>query len=177
MRALIAAAMFALAACGETPTPAAEAEASEPAALIGRYLAASDTARSITSGVDIQRGGLVFDSGQVLYTRLLEPRRGGDLISRGGDSYAAAALGPGDLVIELRRVTEQTVPGGRVGLCGAARPQYVALAYEERPTSVTLLVFSGEEPPSPDATRSRLCASFVYDAPDGARTRQGVVLR
>jgi hypothetical protein len=39
------------------------------------------------------------------------------------------------------------------------------------------MVFAGEEPPGPQATQSRLCAIFTYAAPDGARTREGVVLR
>jgi hypothetical protein len=167
----------ALAACGEAPAPPASAHSEEPAAIMGRYLAASNTAHTITGGVDIERGGLAFESGVILYTRVLNPRRGGDLIARNGDSYAAAALGPGDLIIELRRITEQTVPEGGVGLCGGERPQYLALAYEERATSITLLVFAGDEPPGPEATQSRLCASFAFVAPDGARTRQGVVLR
>jgi hypothetical protein len=38
------------------------------------------------------------------------------------------------------------------------------------------LVFSGEEPPGPDATQSRLCLTLGFAARDGARTRQGVVL-
>src|SRR5690606_9633008 len=107
---------------------------------------------------------------------LLAPRRGEDLIAKHGDSYAAAVLGPANLTIELRRVIEQTVPAGQVGLCGASRPQYVALAYDERATEVTLLVFAGAEPPGPEALQSRVCASFRYAAPDGARTREGVVL-
>ena len=172
----VAALIAALAACSDRSAPAPAAEGGEPPALMGRYLAASDTARAITGDVDIERGGLAFASGVVLYTRVLNPRRGGDLIARNGDSYAAATLGPADLIIELRRVTEQAVPAGRVGLCGAERPQYVALAYEPRATSVTLLVFAGDEPPGPEATQSRVCASFAFDAPDGARTRQGVVL-
>lgn len=177
MRFIIAAGLSAaLAACGEMPAPPAEAGSTEPPALMGRYLAASNTARAITGDVDIEHGGLAFASGVIVYTRVLSPRRGGDLVSRHGDSFAAAVLGPADLVIELRRVTEQTVPDGRVGLCGAERPQYVALAYEPRATSVTLLVFAGEEPPGPEATRSHVCASFAFVAPDGARTRQGVVL-
>lgn len=173
----VAALVAALAACGERSAPApAAAEGGEAPALMGRYLAASDTARAITGDVDIERGGLAFSSGVVVYTRVLNPRRGGDLIARNGDSYAAATLGPADLIIELRRVTEQAVPAGRAGLCGAERPQYVALAYEPRATRVTLLVFAGDEPPGPQATQSRVCASFAFDAPDGARTRQGVVL-
>jgi hypothetical protein len=177
MRPFLAAVLLlALCACGETATPAQPAAAREPDALMGWFRASSNTARGITGDVTIERGGLVFQSGVIVYTRPLQPRGAGELISRGGDSYAAAALGPGDLTIELRRVTEQTVPDGRVGLCGASRPEYVALAYEARVTNVKVLVFSGEEPPGPDATHSRLCARFAYDAPDGARTREGVVL-
>ena len=73
-------------------------------------------------------------------------------------------------------MTEQVVPEGAVGLCGAEQPQYVALAHDERATTVTLLVFAGDEPPGPDALGSRVCARFGYAAPDGARTREGVVL-
>ncbi len=68
------------------------------------------------------------------------------------------------------------MPDGVVGLCGATRPHYIALAYAPRATSVTMIVFSGDEPPGPDATQSRICATFAYVAPDGARTREGVVL-
>jgi hypothetical protein len=39
-----------------------------------------------------------------------------------------------------------------------------------------MLVFTGEEPPGPQAVGSRVCASFRYAAPEGARTREGVVL-
>ena len=42
--------------------------------------------------------------------------------------------------------------------------------------NVSLLVFSGDEPPGPEALHSRVCARFGYAAPDGARTREGVVL-
>lgn len=149
-----------------------------PDVLMGQYKAASDSARQHTGDVSIERGGLVFAKGVVLYTRVLDPRRGSDLIARDGDSYAAAALGPSDLTIELRRVTEQSVQEGARGLCGDERPQYVALAYESvRAAEVTLLAFAGEEPPGPSATQSRVCAAFAYAAPEGARTRQGVVLR
>jgi hypothetical protein len=175
MRLIIAAALVALAACGGPPARRDETQ-SEPAVLIGRYKAASDNARAVTGDVDIERAGLAFASGAILYTRVLEPRRAHELIAEGGDSYAAAALGPSDLIIELRRVTQQTLREGAQGLCGGDAPAYIALAYEARAADVTLLVFAGEEPPGPRATRSRLCATYAYAAPDGARTRQGVVL-
>lgn len=175
MRRLAALLFVALAACGQTPAAREDAESAyQP--LDGRYEAASDTALHFTGGVAIERAGLMFDKGAILYTRVLEPRRGYDVIARGGDSYAAVAVGPGDLVVELRRVTGQTLREGAPSLCGEERPQYVALAYEPRAASVTMLVFSGEEPPGPRATQSRLCATYGYSAPEGARTRAGVVL-
>lgn len=175
MRFILAAmAATALAACDQAPV--STAVASEAMLVSGHYNAASNTARGITGDVSVERGGVLFASGVVLFTRTLDPRSGGDVISRDGDSFAAAALGPGDLSIELRRVTEQTVPQGRVGLCGEDDVEYVALAYDEHAHIMTLLAFSGDEAPGPEATQSRVCASFGYAAPDGARTREGVVL-
>ncbi len=162
----------ALVACTQASAPGPDADAS--AALVGEYRAASETAQQLTGDVAIERGGLVFANGIVLYTRALKPRSGYDLMARDGDSYAAIAVGPGELTVELRRVIEQ-VPLS-AGLCGAEAPTYAALAYEARATGVTLILFAGEEPPGPQATKSRLCGTFAYVAPDGARTRQGVLL-
>jgi hypothetical protein len=168
--------LLTLAACGDAASPTSSVAAPDQPSLHGEYKASSNTARAITGDLSVQRAGLSFANGVALYTRTLDPRRGGDLISKNGDSYAAALVGPGTLSIELRRVTEQVVPAGAVGLCGAERPQYVALAYDARATMVALLVFSGDEPPGPNAEQSRVCARFGYAAPDGARTREGVVL-
>ncbi|MBL8547521.1 MAG: hypothetical protein JNL81_13735 [Hyphomonadaceae bacterium] len=179
MRFSIAAALLlALAACGNTEPSARDTIAPEVRDLRvnGDYKPSSNTARAITGGMVVQTGGLSFGNGAVLYTRTLNPRRGGDLLAKNGDSYAAAVVGPGALSVELRRVTEQVLPAGVVGLCGAERPEYVALAYDERATTITMLVFSGDEPPGPQAVNSRVCARFGYAAPDGARTREGVVL-
>ncbi len=165
----------ALPACSQAEAPTARA--SEPVPLLGAFRAASDTARQRTGDVVIERGGLVFAKGIILYTRALDPRRGHDLTARNGDSYAAIAVGPAELNVELRRVSEQALPPGFTGLCGADAPTYAALAHEARATSVTLMVFAGEEPPGPRATQSRLCGAFAYVAPDGARTRQGVLLQ
>lgn len=172
-RWFLAALLFALAACDQARAPADEAQ--QPA-LTGRYLPASDTALHFTGALVIERAGLVFDKGAILYTRVLEPRRGYDLTAFGGDSYAAIALGPSDLTVELRRVTQQVLREGAPSLCGEDRPHYVALVHEARARTVTVLVFTGDEPPGPRATQSRLCATFGYAAPEGARTREGVVL-
>lgn len=170
--------LLGLVGCSQAPAPAASsAEVGEPVSVLaGEYKPSSNTARAITGAAVIQRGGVSFANGVILYTRALHPRGGGDLIAKNGDSYAAAVLGPGSLRVELRRVTEQAVPEGVIGLCGVERPQYIALAFDERATVVTMLVFSGDEPPGPEALNSRVCARFGYAAPDGARTREGVVL-
>jgi hypothetical protein len=178
--AAVSALLLALAACTEVAAPdsdaATTAEIEQHAILSGDFRASSNTARAITGAMVVQRGGVTFANGVVLYTRVLNPRRGGDLIAKNGDSFAAAVLGPGTLNVELRRVTEQVVPDGVIGLCGAERPQYIALTYDERATTVSMLVFSGDEPPGPDALDSRVCARFGYAAPDGVRTREGVAL-
>lgn len=175
MRALLLPLMLvaALTACGEARNADGEAAAAVPAAILGQFKAASETAREVTGDVGVERAGLIFSSGAALYTRTLEPRRGVDLTTRDGHSYAALAVGASDLHVELRRVIDVTEAEG---LCGEDRPSYVALVYAERRSSFTLLVFAGDDPPSPQATQSRLCASYAYSAPHGARTREGVVL-
>jgi hypothetical protein len=178
--AAVSALLLALSACTQAAAPdsdvATTAETEQQATLSGDYKPSSNTARAITGAMVVQRGGVTFENGVVLYTRVLNPRRGGDLMAKNGDSFAAAVVGPGALHVELRRVTEQVVPEGVVGLCGAERPQYIALAFDERATTVSMLVFAGDEPPGPDALDSRVCARFGYAAPEGARTREGVVL-
>lgn len=177
MRAAIAAVLaLMLAACGVRAAPETDGGAVAAQPLTGDYKPSSNTARAMTGAMVIQRGGISFANGVILYTRTLNPRSGGDLIAKNGDSYAAAVLGPANLSVELRRVTEQVVPAGVVGLCGGSAPQYVALAHDARATVVSMLVFGGPEPPSPQALDSWVCASFRYVAPEGARTREGVVL-
>jgi hypothetical protein len=162
MRILLAAlCCAAVASCGQVSQ--GEAQASVPEVLTGQYRAASDTARAITGNVSLERGGLIFDRGVVLYTRALLPRTAHERVARDGDSYAAILVSSGDQAIDLRRVTEQTLTGNAESLCGDDEPGYVAIA--------------GDEAPGPQATQSRLCAAFRYAAPDGARTREGVVLR
>ena len=165
--------LIALAACTEV-APDGEPEAAPAALYTGGYKPASDNAHTLTGGVSVQPGGLMFDGGAVLYTRTLEPRAGADAIAPSGDTYAAIALGPAEMEIELRRVIDmsQTTP---LRACGAARPTYVALAYSERATRLAVLIFSGDEPPGPHASDSALCGVFAYAALSGARTRQGIV--
>ncbi len=175
MRIVLAAALLAaLAGCSEAPSQTAE-----PASSLmprGPYNAASASAQQLTGNMRIERAGMLFDSGITLFTRTLDPLRGTDRIARDGDSYAAAAFGPSDLLVELRRVTEETPRSDGGKLCGSAHVEYIAIVYDARATSLTLLAFTGAEPPSPQATQSRICARLGYSAPHGARTREGVVL-
>lgn len=171
MRALLAALCCAvLGACSDQSNAV---EAAVPAVVIGNYRAASEAARIAAGDVTIEHGGLVFSRGVILYTRMLNPRTAHERIARDGLSYATVARG-GDQRIELRRVTEQTLATGVPSLCGAEAPVYVALAHHGGGAHVTILVFSGDEPPGPQATRSRLCANFSYSLREGGQ--RGVVL-
>lgn len=180
MRALILSlACAALAACsgesGAASGTAQAATASPSSVLMGQYRANSERARA-AGDVVVEHAGLVFDGGAVLYTRILNPRRPDERIARDGQSYAVVATDSASTSIELRRVTDQTLANGAPSLCDAETPAYVALVYGERAADMTVLVFAGDEPPGPTATRTRLCGAFAYAARDGARARQGVVL-
>ena len=173
MRALLLPLMLmaALTACGEARNQVGVAAAAEPSRIMGQFKA-SDAAAA--GDVGVERAGLIFSNGAALYTRTLEPRRGGDLTTRDGQSYAALAAGATDLHVELRRVIDATDADA---LCGGEAPSYVALAYEARRSRFMLLLFAGAEPPSQIATQSRLCARYAYIPLLGAGPRDGVVLQ
>ncbi len=171
MRLLFLLAALALGACSEAPAP--HNEASRP--LV--FNAASETARSFTGDVTLEGQRLVFAKGATLTTHPLARREPAEPMSQGGPSFATAALGPPNIVVEVRSVTAQALQQGAPSLCPeGGPPTYVALIYGARSTRVTLMAFNGAEPPGPSASKSWLCATYVYTAPDGVRTRQGVLL-
>ncbi len=172
-----------LSSCGESGAPitsGTEVAAGPIQPLLGAFKAQSETAHAVTGDVAIERAGLIFDNGVTLYTRELNARRGHDLIKRDGESYAAAAVGPSDLVVELRRVTQQVIAADAPAIHGACEtaepPEYLAVLYEPPAYTITVIVFTGNDAPGPEATDSRVCAIYGFTAPEGARTREGVVL-
>lgn len=176
MRAALLLFALALAACGEMRASAPRHE--QPAASRALvFNAASETARNFTGDVTLDGPRLRFTKGATLVTHLLARREPAEPIAQGGPSFAAAALGPPDIVVEVRRVTGQTLAQGAPSLCpSGGSPTYVALIYGQRSMRVTLMVFNGSEPPGQSASKSWLCATYGYTAPDGVRTRQGVLL-
>jgi hypothetical protein len=175
MRAGILILVFALAACGQLPVSAPREQAAVTRALV--FNATSETARSFTGDVTLDGPRLSFAKGAALVTQPLARREPAEPIAQGGPSFAAAALGPPDIVVEVRSVTAQSLAQGAPSLCpSGGSPTFIALIYGQRSTRVTLMVFNGDEPPGPSASKSFLCATYVYTAPDGVRTRQGVLL-
>lgn len=155
------------------PAPREQAAASR--ALI--FNAASETARNFTGDLTMEGLDLRFAKGATLVTQPLSRREPAEPIAQGGPSFAAAALGPSDIVVEVRRVTAQSLAQGAPSMCpSGGSPTYVALIYGQRSTRVTLMVFNGSDAPGSSASKSWLCATYVYTAPDGVRTRQGVLL-
>ena len=175
MRAALLFFVLTLAACGELRAPAAREQNAEGRALV--FNAASETARNFTGDVTLEGPRLRFAKGAALMTRLVSRREPAEPIVQGGPSFAAAALGPPDIVVEVRSVIGQTLAQGAPSLCpSGGTPTYVALIYGQRSTRVTLMVFNGADAPGQSASKSWLCATYVYTAPDGVRTRQGVLL-
>src|SRR5689334_1615837 len=116
-------------ACSEAPATRTEA----PRPLV--FNALSETARSFTGDVTLEGPRLVFAKGASLETRPLAQREPAEPMSQGGPSFATAALGPPDVVVELRTVTAQTLAQGAPSLCpSGAIPTYVALIYGQRST-------------------------------------------
>jgi len=141
------------------------------------FNAASETARNFTGDLMMEGPQLRFAKGATLVTQLLSRREPAEPIAQGGPSFAAAALGPPDIVVEVRRVTAQSLAQGAPSMCpSGGLPTYVALIYGQRSTRVTVMVFNGADAPGQSASKSWLCATYVYTAPDGVRTRQGVLL-
>ncbi|HVV32495.1 MAG TPA: hypothetical protein VHC73_04635 [Vitreimonas sp.] len=166
-----------LAACGDVRSAAAPRSVSASAQGALAFKAASETARNFTGDLAIEPEALTFAKGAALATRTLAPRAADQLASRGGDSFAAIALSSGDLDVEVRAIVSQRLRQGAPSLCqNDWMPSYAALVYGRRDMRVTLILFSGADEPGPDAHDSRVCATYAYTAPDGARTRQGVVL-
>lgn len=150
---------------------------SEGSSLSGRFVAASDSAHALTGNVVIVGGVINFATGEAVRTNFLARRRGGDLMAATGASFAGAALAASDAPVELLRVAGQEGAADAPSVCGGDAMAYVALVRDSRTAGVTLLAFAGEEPPGPRAKQSRLCGAYRYVAPDGARTRQGVLLQ
>jgi hypothetical protein len=166
-----------LAACGDVRSAAAPRSVSAPAQGALAFKAASETARNFTGDLAIEPEALTFAKGAALATRTLAPRAADQLASRGGDSFATIALSSGDLDVEVRAIVSQRLRQGAPSLCqNDWMPSYAALVYGRRDMRVTVILFSGADEPGPDAHDSRVCATYAYAAPDGARTRQGVVL-
>lgn len=175
MRAALLFLALTVAACGEMRPQAAREQHGASRALM--FNAASETARSFTGDMTMDGLTLRFGKGAVLVTQPMPRREPVEPIVRGGPSFAAAALGPPDSVVEVRRIVAESLAQGAPSLCGNGEtPSYVALVYGQRSTRVTLMLFSGADAPGSDASKSWLCATYAYTAPDGVRTRQGVLL-
>lgn len=76
-----------------------------------------------------------------------------------GQSFAAIASASTDVRVELRRVAAPA----HTALCWGDEPvSYVALAYGEPLTVLSLVAFSGADAPGPNARASTLCATYAY---------------
>lgn len=166
-----------LVACGDIRGAAQQHSVQSSSDRALAFKAASETARLFTGDLAIEPDALNFAKGAALTTRTLAPRAADELAAMGGDSFATIALSTGDLEVEVRAIVSQRLRQGAPSLCQDDwMPSYAALVYGRREMRVTVILFAGADEPGPKARDSRVCATYAYSAPDGARTRQGVVL-
>jgi len=174
---LVLSAALMLSACGDVRGAATHQSFEPPSQRSLAFKAASETARNFTGDLAIEPDALRFSKGAALATRTLAPRAADQLAALGGDSFATIALSSGDLQVEVRAIVSQRLSQGAPSLCqGEWMPSFAALVYGQREMRVTVILFSGADEPGPTARDSRVCATYAYAAPDGVRTRQGVLL-
>jgi len=169
---LLGMALLVLVACGPKPEAAAPPEAVSPPAaeapmhqaLTGLFTASSTTAMGITGDLAVTPERITLSRGQQLDTAAAAAISPTTLIGAGQPSFAETYVGPTSLALELRKVTSTTNTEGSTPqpLCGATPVSHVAFASNADQSTVTMLVFSGEEAPGDTATRSQLCGAFTY---------------
>lgn len=166
-----------LAACGDVHSASTRHSVASSSQHALAFKAASETARNFTGDLAIEPDSLRFSKGAALATRALTPRAADQLTAHGGDSFATIAVSSGDLEVEVRAIVSQRLSQGAPSLCqNDWMPSYAALVYGQHDMRVTVILFSGSDEPGPEARNSRVCATYAYNAPDGARTQQGLVL-
>ena len=164
MRAVLAALAVTLAACAP-PAPATESAAPAPPALSGSFEAMSNTATAITGNLDVQLDVLSFGKGFRIEGGRIDTALGPDTdLSAGGGTIADGSGNTSVQTVELRRIDLVRVAADAPDphLCGGVAATHVILA--NGTDALSVLVFSGEDAPGPNAHDTQLCGIFNYAA-------------
>lgn len=165
MRAVLAVLAVTLAACAQPPA-ATEAAAPAPPALTGTFEAMSNTATAITGNVDVQPDVLSFGKGFRIEGGRIDATLGPDTdLSAAGGTIADGSGNTSIQTIELRRIDLVRVAADAPDphLCGGIAVTHVILA--NGADALSVLVFSGEDAPGPNAHDTQLCGIFNYAHP------------
>ena len=166
MKRLILALGFALAACGQIAAPPSERapQAATPApSIVGNFTAMSNTAMSITGDLEATADVLSFGRGfRIEGGRVEATLSPTSELAAGQGSFAEATGNQSIETMELRQVALVRVAADAPSpsLCGDASPTFVVLA--RGADTLSLLVFSGIEPPGAGASATSLCGIFNY---------------
>lgn len=182
-RALILAALLAVAACdrpaqpaADAPTPAAADPAPAPvaAAIIvpdGKFDAISNTAMSVTGDLTAQNGAFTFAQGQ---TYRLE----GAALAVGADAYATTKASLASLInvadtaeLKVLRVTSEDPGKARNGgFCGKDKTTFLVThdgVDGSGGPAFFIMAFKGAAAPSETSPETDLCGTFMYAPHDG----------
>ncbi|WP_135210212.1 hypothetical protein [Vitreimonas flagellata] len=166
MKRLILALGFALAACGQTATPPTESapRAAAPApSITGTFTAVSTTAMSITGDLDVTADVLSFGRGFRIEGARVDAALGPTSeLAAGQGSFADATGNQSIETMELRQIALVRVAADAAApqLCGDQTPTFVVLA--RGGDALSVLVFSGIEPPGAGAAATSLCGIFNF---------------
>ncbi|UPT61059.1 MAG: hypothetical protein M0D54_11320 [Hyphomonadaceae bacterium JAD_PAG50586_4] len=166
MKRLILALGFALTACGQTAAPPGDSapQVVTPApSIIGNFIATSNTAMSITGDLEAAAEVLSFGRGfRIEGGRVEAALSPTSELAAGQGSFAEATGSQSIEAMELRQVALVRVAADapNPSLCGEASPTFIVLA--RGADLLSLLVFSGIEPPGAGASATSLCGIFNY---------------
>lgn len=157
---------LALVGCTQAAAPPAdETVADAPAlpALTGEFTAMSNTAISITGDINVQPDVLSFGKGFRIEGGRIDTALGPDTdLSAIGGTIADGSGNRTIQSVELRRIDLIRVAADAPNptLCGGVATTHVILA--NGTDALSVLVFSGEDAPGPNAHDTQLCGIFSY---------------
>ncbi len=164
---ILAAALAALAACGQVTTPASttQARATGPQSPIqpGVYEAMSTTAAGITGNLTLAADALSFVRDQRYLTDPAVLTPASTVYAQGVGTFAELIDVPSGSTIEIRHVRQADIGDAAHGstLCGADNVAYIVIGQADD-GALKVAAFKGAVSPGPNANAADLCGTFLY---------------
>jgi hypothetical protein len=153
----------ATAAPAGTPGPAAQtASVGDPRAMFDGLFDRSKINTFGAEWVQFTGGELTFSTGATYQTEAVGVVAPAAAIALNGPSFAEALDLPAATLVEVRRISAETLPGNEPagGLCQPGPASFVAIGYGPGPQGspeVSIVAFRGTVAPGPESPSAELC--------------------